>query len=79
MFPDWQPHAHLHLYRLSDGAERHTREIGKFELRYTGKSETFNSLLSAFKAYIAIPYSAAIFDITEQDVLIERKLVIKLN
>jgi len=72
--PDWQPQAHLNLFRLNDCAELNDlREEGMFEVRYDNEVIPFTRIISAYNFYLTLQAEARIFDVTEGEVLLETK------
>ena len=75
MFPAYQLQRHLHIYRLTDGAEHHQREEGRFEVRWgKGHKKEFTFFLKAFVFYLLAEHEASLWDVTAEVELIERKV-----
>ena len=80
MLPYYQPQADKNIYRLSNGLELHSRDQGRFEVRGEGNQKSFFSdLTTATLFYLRYPGAAAIFDVTEDEQLIERKVQVILS
>lgn len=80
MIPFYQPQAACDIYRLSDGLAQHRREEGFFEVR-CGRADVrkFSELSGAALFYLRYPGAAAIYDTTEGETLIERKIYVSLS
>lgn len=76
----FKPTAEAILFRLSDGAERYRGNKGTYKVIYRKKlSKVFPTLLEAFLFYITLDEEADLFDITNESILIERKIQLCLN
>ena len=76
----FQPSAEAILFRLSDAAERYRGDKGQYKVTYRKKlSKVFPTLLEAFLFYITLDEEADLYDVTNDSILIERKIQLFLN
>ena len=76
----FQPTADALLFRLSDGAEHYKARNGRFQVVYQkNKEKIFPTLLEAFLFYITLDEEADLVDISNELVLIERKVMLCMN
>ena len=74
----YQPHKSKNLYRQSDAAEYHERAKGYFEVRYNQFiRKPFDTFSNAFLYYLNLDVPATLWDMTEEERFIERKLFVK--
>ena len=74
----YQPHKSKNLYRLSDAAEYQTCKQGCFEVRYNQYTlKSFDTFLNAFLYYLNLDAPVALWDVTEGERFIERKIFVK--
>lgn len=68
------------LFRMSAGAEHHTAQSGKFQVRYKRRhSRHFPTLLEAFLFYYTVEEEAELWDNNAQPFLVEQKIKLHLN
>lgn len=63
----------MELISTVEKAVSHTREFGKFVVIYKNSVKTFDSLVAAFIFYFALDTEASLWDISEEDELLEKK------
>lgn len=74
VLPEWQPQAHMDLFRINDCSERDfIREEGRFEVRYNDKVKTFARIIGAYGFYLSIQTEATLYDVTDGEELLEMK------
>ena len=56
-------------------AVSHNREFGKFLVIYKSGVKVFNSLVTAFQFYYNLETEASLWDITDQEELLEKKCI----
>lgn len=68
------------LFRLSDNAERYRSAKGSFKVKYqNSRSRNYPTLLEAFLFYITLEEEAELWNVTDKNVLIEKKVQLYLN
>ncbi|HVF80762.1 MAG TPA: hypothetical protein VM884_02470 [Flavisolibacter sp.] len=68
------------LFRLSDNAERYRGSKGTFKVKYRNvRSRSYPTLLEAFLFYITLEEEAELWNITDENILIEKKVQLYLN
>lgn len=68
------------LFRMTAAAEHYTEDNGRFEVRLIKElSRSFPTLLEAFLFYFTLEEEAELWDLTENPVLVERKIKLHLN
>ena len=68
------------LFRLSDNAERYRGVTGSFKVKYQNvRSRNYSTLLEAFLFYITLEEEAELWNVTDKNVLIEKKVQLYLN
>lgn len=68
------------LFRLSRDAEFYKGDKGRFEVVYNKKQKrVFYTLLEAFLFYFTVDEAAELWDKTQEQVLIEEKVIFFLN
>jgi hypothetical protein len=59
---------------IVERAISHHRERGKFLVRYNDSAEHFDNILPAFIFYFDLEQEATLWDITEDEELLEKKI-----
>lgn len=68
------------LFRLSNNAERYRGHKGTFRVCYRkALTRTFPTLLEAFLFYMTLEEEAELWNVTNKDILIEKKVQLHLN
>ncbi|HZH64711.1 MAG TPA: hypothetical protein VEY10_07435 [Flavisolibacter sp.] len=68
------------LFRLSDNAEHYRGVKGSYRVKYqTIRSRSYATLLEAFLFYITVEEEAELWNISDENTLIEKKVQLYLN
>jgi hypothetical protein len=65
----------MELIPTVENAVFHPREFGKFVVIYRSSIKTFDGLVSAFIFYFNLTVEASLWDITDQEELVEKKII----
>ena len=66
----------MKVVSIIERAVSHSREFGKFIVQHGRSTQQFDSLVKAFIFYYYLEEEAALWDITEGRVLLEKKVLL---